>query len=79
MTEYQWEVILALSRLVIKIEAQTNDDNHEWFDINAANDIATLKEALERDEIEKHEYSETCLCDKCERTRYDKKNSKRGR
>lgn len=41
-----YKVVMALSRLVLKIEQQTNDDDNEWFDINAMNDTAILKEAL---------------------------------
>lgn len=49
MTEYQWKVVLALCRLVLKIEERTNDDNHEWFDIHVSNDRIILNEALNRE------------------------------
>lgn len=50
MTEWQWKVILALIRLILKIEERTNDDNHEWFDAGVAEDRSILQEALERNE-----------------------------
>lgn len=40
------DVIFALIRLVLVIEARTNDDNHEWFDVQVAKDCSTLREAL---------------------------------
>lgn len=48
MTEKQWQVILALCRLVLKIEQRTNDDTDEWFDISVANDRAILEEAVKQ-------------------------------
>lgn len=46
MTDYQWQVVLALIRLVLKIEARTNDDNDEWIDINVSKDRSILEEVL---------------------------------
>ena len=43
-----YKVVIALSRLVIKIEGMTNDNTNEFFDIHAMKDISQLKNYLEK-------------------------------
>ena len=50
MTSWQWQVILALIRVVLKLETRTNDDDNEWFDIQVSQDRALLEEAIWRSE-----------------------------
>ena len=50
MTSWQWKVILALCRLLLKVEERTNEDNDEHIDIGVSEDIAILHEAIEPSE-----------------------------
>lgn len=49
MTDWQWQVVIALCRAVVRIEGRTNDDNHESFDMQQMKDISTLQEAIDRE------------------------------
>jgi len=40
--------MLAIIRIVLKIEARTNDDNHEWFDSQVSTDRGLLEQAINR-------------------------------
>lgn len=47
MTNWQWSIVCALIRVVLRLESRTN---HEYTDIEISNDCSLLNEALERND-----------------------------